>query len=228
MESDFMKKFIKDQVKLGTGYLTVIDKPNICPCCHTVINAPIAAETNVNSEGNFAVLFICPSCNKYFFNSYTRDGASHSGVYTSKFFDSTPILNLDLDIPEGIENISLKFMEIYTQALSAEYYNLTEISGIALRKSIEFLIKDYLINFKKEDPTSIKSIMLGQAIKKIDNLTVQNLAKATTWIGNDETHYERRYEDKDVNDMKRFIRALVHFISFELIASEAEDFVTTP
>lgn len=119
-------------------------------------------------------------------------------------------------------------MEIYTQALSAEYYNLTEISGIALRKSIEFLIKDYLINFKKEDPTSIKSIMLGQAIKRIENLTVQNLAKATTWIGNDETHYERRYEDKDVNDMKRFIRALVHFISFELIASEAEDFVTTP
>lgn len=222
-----MNKFIKDQVYAGTSTPILIFKPNMCPCCHTVINAPVVAESRINSEGNFAVLFICPSCNKYFFNSYTCNDSVTDG-FSSIFFDSTPTLTLDLDIPEEIKDISEKFIEIYTQALAAEHYKLTEISGIALRKSIEFLIKDYLIKFKKEDAEAIKKVMLGQAINKIDSPVIQNLAKAATWIGNDETHYERRYADKDVNDMKKFIKALVHFISLELIVNEAEDFVKTP
>lgn len=211
--------------------LVEISVPKLCPCCHTGIIPSIQTTTSRNRDNNFAVIFSCPSCNKYFFYSYTlsRDVLSEDPrVHLSVFFDSNPTLKLDLNIPEEIKNISPNFLEIYTQALTVEHYKLDKITGIALRKSIEFLIKDYLIKFKKEDPEIIKNIMLGKAILKINNPTIQTLSRAVTWIGNDETHYERRYEDKDVNDMKRFIRALIHFISFEVTASEAEDFVTTP
>lgn len=47
-----------------------------------------------------------------------------------------------------------------------------------------------------------------------------SLAKAATWIGNDETHYTRKYEDKDISDMKKYIRALSNYLSSEYLVSE--------
>lgn len=44
-------------------------------------------------------------------------------------------------------------------------------------------------------------------------------------LGNDETHYLKKYADKDVNDMKKFIQALAYFISSELAADEAHEFI---
>lgn len=54
---------------------------------------------------------------------------------------------------------------------------------------------------------------------------IKNLAKASIWIGNDETHYVRKYEDKDIKDLKRFISATVAYITYELIADSAQEFV---
>lgn len=220
-----MSDFIVDRVPVGSSRVD-INKPNKCPCCHTVINAPVVAISPLSIEDNFAVLFICPSCKKYFFKSYNFYSENGYG-YKTKDFDSTPILDLNLNIPEEIEKVSPKFVEIYTQALTAEFYGLSEITGIGLRKAIEFLVKDYLIYFNENISSEIKSSFLGKAIEKIDNIKIKNLAKAAVWLGNDETHYERRYENKDINDMKKFIRALLHFISFELTADEAEDFTAS-
>lgn len=213
------------------GYVTVtIGKPDTCPCCHKAIDSKVEVVspffTQSLGQDTIAVIFRCPACGKYFFKAYVcfKIDFNH---FTSDFFNCTPSPDLNLNIPKEIESISPEFTEIYTQALNAEYYGLSKITGIGLRKSIEFLIKDYLINYKKEDSNTIKNIMLGKAIAKIDNSKIQTLARATTWIGNDETHYERRYKDKDVDDMKRFIKALIHFISFELTADEAEDFTAS-
>ena len=66
---------------------------------------------------------------------------------------------------------------------------------------------------------------LSQAIDKFNNPKIIALAKASTWLGNDETHYLKKYADKDVNDMKKFIQALAYFISSELEADEAHEFI---
>jgi len=66
---------------------------------------------------------------------------------------------------------------------------------------------------------------LSQAIDKLQSQKIKDLVKASIWLGNDETHYIKKYEDKDINDMKRFIRALAYFISPELTASEAQEFI---
>lgn len=46
---------------------------------------------------------------------------------------------------ELIKTFSLKFIEIYNQALKAEAIELNEISEMGFRKALEFLIKDYVI-----------------------------------------------------------------------------------
>lgn len=192
-----------------------------CPYCHIAINPVTVGHTEIDSEEKFAVMFQCPSCKKYFLETYEEsDDICEPLGYK-------PTLNLKLTIPDEIKAVSPKFVEIYTQALTAEHYGLNKILGIALRKAIEFLIKDYLINYKKQPEDEVKKLLLGKAINLIDNPKIQVLARATSWIGNDETHYERRYEDKDVSDMKRFITALLHFISFEFVLDEADSFTAS-
>ena len=50
---------------------------------------------------------------------------------------------------------------------------------------------------------------------------IKTLAERSTWIGNDEAHYIRKQEDRDVSDMKAFIQAIVYFIGMILITEDA-------
>lgn len=198
--------------------------PTECPYCHKSIDPIISGvSTKVAETDTFGVLFQCSSCKKYFFEAYNKTSVS----VTPSPLGYKPTLKLNINIPDEIKTVSPKFVEIYTQALTADHYGLNEISGIALRKAIEFLIKDYLISYKKHPEDEVKKLLLGKAINLIDNPKIQVLARATSWIGNDETHYERRYEDRDVHDMKRFITALLHFISFEFVLDEADSFTAS-
>lgn len=65
--------------------------------------------------------------------------------------------------------------------------------------------------------------MISKCINKyIDNERIKTLAERSSWIGNDEAHYIRKQEDRDVNDMKAFIKATVYFIGMILITEDAE------
>jgi hypothetical protein len=43
------------------------------------------------------------------------------------------------------------------------------------------------------------------------------MAQRAVWLGNDETHYERRWEDKDIDDLKRLITLTVNWIHNDLL-----------
>ena len=81
-------------------------------------------------------------------------------------------------------------------------------------------------NPEKEE--SIKNKFLGNVINDYmrDFPKIQALAKAATWIGNDETHYQRKHDDKDITDLKKFIITTVHFIVAEYIYDQAIDFTS--
>jgi hypothetical protein len=41
------------------------------------------------------------------------------------------------------------------------------------------------------------------------------MAKRATWLGNDETHYVRTWEGKDLKDLKTLIRLTIHWVEME-------------
>lgn len=212
----------------SSNYIS-IDVPNKCPHCFDSIRPHIVSKTDYDDKLklNVAVLYQCPSCQKYFANEYHLNNSFNNSISA---FESVliPYVYKSLvkyDLPDELENISHTFVEIYTQSLTAESDGLSQICGIGFRKAIEFLVKDFLINFQKEDSDKIAKLQLSQAISKLESHKIKSLALASVWLGNDETHYQRKYADKDVNDMKKFIRALAYFISSELTASEAQDFI---
>jgi hypothetical protein len=123
-----------------------------------------------------------------------------------------------------IEPISPSFYEIFDQARSAENHRLLEIAGVGYRKSLEFLIKDYLMSRTDDSGRreEIKRKMLGACIADyITDDRIKSVAEPAAWLGNDETHYVRRWEGHDVTDLKQLIDLAVKWIEMELETDEA-------
>jgi hypothetical protein len=49
---------------------------------------------------------------------------------------------------------------------------------------------------------------------------IKGIAKRAAWLGNDETHYVRKWEDKDLNDLKKLITLTLHWIEIETLTEE--------
>ena len=121
------------------------------------------------------------------------------------------------------------FVQIYSEAHTAEESNLKEICGMGYRKALEFLIKDYAIKLHPDDEETIKSTPLAKCIDSyIDNSRIKSLAKASAWLGNDETHYVRKHDDYDLESLKAFLKAAESFIDSELQAIKADELLKNP
>ena len=157
------------------------------------------------------------------YSSYKNNGAYWAG----KLETCEPIYPENKLFSEKIAKLSPMFQTIYNQANTAESYSLNEIAGMGYRKALEFLVKDFCIHLNPDKKTEIENILLGKCISTyISDEKIKNLATASTWIGNDETHYVRKHIDKDIKDMKQFIHALLYFIEYQLTVEEATTFTT--
>ncbi len=208
-----------------------IDTPSKCPHCGRTmsplhVGQSISSEiSNVSYEGRFSVIFRCSfeDCLKYFVIEYINDNYESASMV-----DYTYRPPIKVKLPENIEKVSPVFVEIYSQATVAESEALNQIAGVGYRKAAEFLIKDYAISKNKDDEEKIKAILLGQVIAEYlnDFPKIQALAKSVAWIGNDETHYVRRHDDKDIEDLKKFILSAAQFIAADYDADEALSFTS--
>ncbi|NLY20693.1 MAG: DUF4145 domain-containing protein, partial [Tissierellia bacterium] len=127
-----------------------------------------------------------------------------------------------------VESISPDFTNIYNEAHQAEQAGLTSICGVGYRKAVEFLVKDYAIYLNPEEENNIKkaNYTLASCIKDhIDDHRIQNAATASTWLGNDETHYTKRHPDYNYKQMKSFIDTLIKFIELNESYKETESFL---
>jgi hypothetical protein len=95
------------------------------------------------------------------------------------------------------------------------------VCGVGYRKALEFLIKDYLIRKCPDDRAAIEDKQLGKVIESyVEDRNIKEVAKRAAWLGNDETHYKRRWVDKDLSDLTRLIRLVRHWIE---VADETEE-----
>lgn len=176
-----------------------------------------------DEEDNIVFLLnYCPSCGECFISRHIFDIEYGDGY----LFDSaSPKTAHPKDWGKIIDDISPSFVEIYNQATTAEAMELDQIAGVGYRKALEFLIKDYLIS-QTNDPckiSTIKNKFLGKCIiEDIDNQQLKIVASRAAWLGNDQTHYEQRFDDRDISDLKRMIRLTVHWISLIKETEEAE------
>lgn len=210
--------------------------PTQCPVCSVAyLGEPLSSyyvkvdDFSRSSEDVYA-LYFCPHCESIFFVQYQILDDYFAPMYGSPCVIQRifPTPSSKTVFPEHIKKISPKFVEIYHQSEKAENDGLTEICGMGYRKALEFLVKDFAIHTHPDKSSEIESpkLMLSQCIKTyIDSQKIKTMAEASAWIGNDETHYTRKHENYDVQDLKRFINTAVAFIEYELNFSEASEFL---
>jgi hypothetical protein len=64
-------------------------------------------------------------------------------------------------------------------------------------------------------------MMLANCIATcIDDDKIKQMAKRAAWLGNDETHYVRKWADKDLNDLKNLISLTRHWIEMDQLTKD--------
>ena len=209
-------EYIQASNTQGAASNCALDRhPNECPHCHRSIS-PLYKFAFIINVG-LRIVYQCPDsrCKEIFIAYFEGQGGGYDlkntsiGTVKGKTFS------------EHIIGISPSFVEIYNQALKAEEFGLNLICGIGYRKALEFLIKDYLINLKPQKEGEIKNKFLGNCIQDyVESSNLKDMAERAVWLGNDETHYTRKWDGKDVGDLKSLIEVSIHWIEIEFITKK--------
>lgn len=200
-----------------------------CPICHHALNPELLNAFYVAHDGfsgaycTLHIMYFCVRCRRTFLAEYKGDHNHYNAELhfprLLSVFPVTPSLEI---FSEDIKLLSPTFVEIYAQASTAEAEQLLEICGSGYRRALEFLVKDYLIHKHPDDAEKIKAELLGASISRIDDHRIKTLASRSAWIGNDEVHYNKKRDDLGLDDMKRFIKAMLSYIEAELAFEEAK------
>lgn len=206
----------------------LIDVPEHCPLCGENM-VPLVFPNGIMSDlpitkDNFNQLFEvaftarCTKCKHLYINLFTiLLNQVNRVMQVGKVCQPVADPEININFPEIINKEYSKFKEIYIQALQAEALHLNKLVGMGLRKSLEFLVKDYAKKLYPDKKYEIENNpRLSDIIKNyVDNEDLQKVAQGAAWLGNDETHYTKIWKDKDINDLKNYINVFMNQIVFK-------------
>lgn len=213
----------------------VADKnPTECPICHvavTPIDTNLGAKTrNIGGAVIAERVFLCPNetCEHLFIARYLFNGRTPPGQESFRLYSCLPLEIVSPKQSETISKVSPDFCSIYEQAYKAEQHELLLVAGPGYRKALEFLLKDYIISqltgTDAEITTkraTVEKSLLGTCIANyIQSEQIKEISKRAAWLGNDETHYVRKWEDKDLNDLKKLISLTLYWIEMATLSAD--------
>jgi hypothetical protein len=198
----------------GTGHTTKVTIPDDCPTCGRLVVFPFNGASLAKTTGELQTVHHCPNkaCGSYMICYHTSVA---TGVWKLK--KTEPPKFALVALPDFVQEISSSFVSIFMEAVEAKERGLNQIAGPGFRKAFEFLIKDYAkTKAKPEEFEDIEKLQANPVVNKyIPDSRVQAVAKRALWVGNDETHYLRKWEDRDVNDLTTLIKLTIEWIDIE-------------
>lgn len=212
------------EIQIGSITYT-LELPDHCPCCNKGTRIDIVAKAANEAKNELGLILHCSRCEQFHFLTYATL-ARGLGHRTTSLQDVFPPPMPDVRIPIEIEELYPDFCQIYRQTAYAEMYGLDLIVGVGYRKALEYLVKHYLSELFPNERNSIMSEPLGKSIERLSCSQIHDLAKASTWIGNDQTHIIQKHPNHSVPEMKRFILAFCHLIVLDKTASDASAFLS--
>ncbi|MBB1059276.1 DUF4145 domain-containing protein [Marilutibacter spongiae] len=200
--------------------------PDVCPQCHHAIEPKYEMTRELgflqsHVEKRIDVFFSCPrqSCRASFIAFYTVPPGVSSQLAIYDLDSVAPQMSKIPTLPDRVSSLSPSFVEIYSQADVAEQSNLDQICGCGYRKALEFLIKDFACHYHPAQIETIRGATLATVIRNhIDERSIKTRAELASWLGNDETHYVRKWSDKDLNDLKALLELTVAAVNHHLLA----------
>lgn len=204
----------------GSPHNVRLDKtPDTCPRCHRSVHPKFVGAFLTQERSLCQATFRCTNllCQEIFIATYRLRGES-GGFKLFNFDRVEPQKPKHTRFPEVIEQISPNFSIIFNQAEDAESSGLDQLVGIGLRKALEFLIKDFSASENPDKADKIRGSALSQCLTNyVNDPNVKECARRAAWLGNDETHYVKKWENKDISDLKLLVRLTVNWIESTLL-----------
>lgn len=194
------------------------DIPTICPHCNAFVQPKIVDNRLLTFNKDNCLLIIVfkgECCNNSFYGtySYSNNNATLLDIY--------PHLK-SISLPEKIKQLSPRFTNLYEQSYTAEQNNHIELAGSGYRNAIEVLIKDFAIkklNAPKKDVCNMKLYdAIGSFLKEVNIDT--SAADVVRVLGNDYTHYQRKYDDIDFIVVKKYLEIFIQQVETKLLLME--------
>jgi hypothetical protein len=219
----FLVKFIST---LQEETIKIADAPNQCPHCARFIEPlersgvcyTYLVEENDHDGKIFfdtgAIIFQCPvsRCERLFVAYFKQ----HDYYLNDPigFYFKPIMVSSGQKFSAHIEKISPRFCDIYNQSLTAQGHQLDDVAGGGYRKSLEFLIRDYLIYNHPEEEAAILSITSLQKLiqEKVTDPNIKDCAERATWLGNDQVHYSVKWDSHTIEDLKALIGLVTGWI----------------
>lgn len=208
-----MPNYLIKKASTFGSYSGSYKKPAICPHCGFGTDAPFfeKAVHAFNGHQIFTAVCTCTACGKNFFFAceYDAEKANYDPIiYPSIAF--TPYSNGTL------EKISPRFIDMYNQALRAESNKDLDLAATGYRTALEILVKDYAINELGKNPDEVSSKKLCAAIGAyLNQEALMKTADVVRILGNDYTHYERKYPQYDFELLKNYMEIFLKQIEVQ-------------
>lgn len=194
------------------------EDPNICPHCH-VANEPASLFHRFdNKQGKLISVWRCNfnKCNKLFVVAHKSNGANSyvierclNGLPKGPIWPD-PILALKDGQTIGTDaEKESKFIKTYLQSLESEANGHDEISGMGYRKAIEYLVKDWAIQSHPTEKDKILGKWLSAVIQDYFSGDLKEILERATWLGNDQTHYNKLFEEYNISHLKELISLIM-------------------
>ncbi len=196
-----------------------IDVPDECPICHRFGDTQIANNFEHPETREVQIIFQCvfPECKKFFIGYYPPKEDTNRSQWKTLIPQKPNIRQF----PEAILKISPQFLSIYKESEEANSLGLNQIAGPGYRKAFEFLIKDYAKTLDPGEKKEIEKSFSGEVIDKyISDRRIQAVAKRALWLGNDESHYLRKWENHDITDLLNLIKLTTDWIDIEQLSQQ--------
>lgn len=187
----------------GLGGLSGLFVPKMLNCPHCAVASDFSRQSSYSVEYEESLYFLvvhwkCTNCKKKHVQYYDVDFVNK----ISKFIASYPGVNIKV-ASDAFKELSPRFYDYLSQALFADYHNHQDLAAMGFRSALEILCKDFVI---KE---------MGVAQEKVENMHLQvlidthfpevklkNTAHLVRMLGNDYTHYVKRYSTEEYQTLK--------------------------
>lgn len=162
------------------------------------------------------VICRCKLCNKVIFvKPPTFIDRENNAVSYKDNYEVYPYVYFQRKFSDEINSVSDKFQTIFNEAEKAESIGLNNICGLAYRRSLEFLIRDFACYLNPERSEEIKNdnnfsnVIHNRIPDSINFQEIKDITKRAWWLGSDYAHYNKKYDDHDINDLKTLIEIVV-------------------
>ena len=80
---------------------------------------------------------------------------------------------------------------------------------------------------RPDEEDRIEKMFSGKVVDEfISDPRIQAVAKRALWLGNDETHYLKKWDKHDINDLETLIKLTINWIEIERLTKSYSEEIT--